>query len=150
MDVDAVIKVCLAALHFTSLCPLPVLIIVLLQGQKACNDQGTLSQATSFVCINPFYAEPLCVSACIITSLFTTAAAWLVKDSSDEKPREGSNYSSTNTQVCRRSRRHPLCHILRSIATGRVSELQLPSIGVSQGASALNRACKFAAMCFWH
>ncbi len=149
MDVDAVIKVCLAPLLSASLCPLPVLLIVLLQGQKACNDQGTLSQSSSFICINPFYAEPLCVSACIITSLFTTAAAWLVKDSIDEKPREASNYSSTNTKVCLHSRRHPLCHVLRSIATDRVSELQLPSIGLSRGASALKHACKFA-MCFWH
>lgn len=75
MDVDAVVK-----------------------GQKACNDAGTLDpSASAFSCVNPFYAEPLCDSACIINSLLTTAAAWLVKEETEAVVRTA--YSSTNSKI---------------------------------------------------
>jgi hypothetical protein len=68
------------------------------QGQKACNDAVTLDpSASSLSCINPFYAEPLCDSACFINSLLTTVAAWFFKEGSEASARTA--YSSTNTKV---------------------------------------------------
>ena len=114
-----------------------------MQGQKACNDAGSLAQAASFTCINPFYAEPLCVSACIITCLLTTAAAWLVKDE-DTPSSSSSNYSASNTNVRYRSTQcHTMSHnVARNLscafATGGVPELQRPAVRVA--ASSLRAA----------
>jgi hypothetical protein len=94
-----------------------------LQGQKACNDAGVLDpDGSGFSCMNPFYAEPLCDSACVINSLLTMVAAWFAKqETADAAPASRSSYSSTNTKVrCLRVRatlppaRHALTHESRS------------------------------------
>ncbi len=59
--------------------------------------------------MNPFYAEPLCDSACVINSLLTMVAAWFAKEeTADAAPASRSSYSSTNTKVrCARAPRCP-------------------------------------------
>jgi hypothetical protein len=61
------------------------------QGQTACNNKKVgLVSTSSISCLNPFYAEPLCDSACIVFFLFATASAWLVKEEKSE-PLLGAN-----------------------------------------------------------
>jgi hypothetical protein len=77
----------------------------LAQGQKACSDAGTLdTSASSFSCLNPFYSEPLCDSACIVNSLLTMAAAWLAKEDTDASGSSARSSSGSNVR-CRWLRR---------------------------------------------
>ena len=50
--------------------------------------------------MNPFYAEPLCDSACVVNSLLTMVAAWFAKEETAEaQAASRSSYSASNTKV---------------------------------------------------